>query len=156
MRARTSLIVFGPSAQRYALRVESVERVVRAVQLTPLPDAPRAIRGIFSLHGRIIPVGDLQRRFGAEEQPISLNDHMVVARSPRRQLAVLAQGQLAVTPCAEEDIVRAEAVLYEAQVIAGIARLPAGLLLIVDLARFLCLADEPVLDRALHDFAPAH
>jgi|SRR6266850_118378 purine-binding chemotaxis protein CheW len=151
MEGDVALLVFGSIGQQYALRLETVERVVRAVELTPLPGAPPAIRGIFSLHGRIIPVGDFPRRIGNVAPPISISDHIVIARSPRRVLGVLAQGTVEVLTCAADEVVRAADVLDGVGAITGIMQLPSGLVLIQDLAAFLSLDEEPVLDEALRD-----
>ncbi len=39
----SQLVVFVVDGQRYALPLEIVERVVRAVEVTPLPEAPPII-----------------------------------------------------------------------------------------------------------------
>jgi len=143
------LLAFRLGEQRFALEFAAVERVVRAVELTPLPGAPATIRGVFSLHGRIVPVGDLRRRLGLGEREIALADQIVIARTPRRVLGVLTEGDTEIATCAPEDIVRTEAVVQGAEAIAGIARLESGLILIHDLARFLSLEEERALEEAL-------
>jgi len=80
------MVAFRLSSERYAIELQAVERVVRAVALTPLPGAPRAIRGVFSLQGRIVPVGDLRLRLGLPEREVAIEDQIVIACSPSRVL----------------------------------------------------------------------
>ncbi len=143
------LLTFRLDGQRYALGLGTVERVVQAVLLTPLAGAPASIRGVFSLHGTIVPVGDLRRRLGLAEREVALEDRIVVARTRQRLLGLLAEGDTEIASCAPEDIVKTETVVRGAEAIAGIARLESGLVLIHDPALFLSLEDQRVLDEAL-------
>jgi purine-binding chemotaxis protein CheW len=155
MKENMLMVAFRLSGERYAIELQAVERVVRAVALTPLPGAPRAIRGVFSLQGRIVPVGDLRLRLGLPEREVAIEDQIVLACSPSRVLGVLTEGATEVLSCPADFIERSEHVLQGAEAIAGIGRLPSGLILIHDLARFLSSAEERALDEALHDHRTA-
>lgn len=74
--------------QRYALPIANVERVVRAVAVTPLPDAPATVSGVVNVAGRILPVIDLRKKFGLPAQPLSPESRFVIVATPQR-LAVL-------------------------------------------------------------------
>ena len=50
------LVVFRLDERRYALPLAVVERVVRAVDVTPLPKAPPMVLGVIDVHGRVLPV----------------------------------------------------------------------------------------------------
>jgi len=43
--------------------VSAVEKVVRAVEITPLPKAPEIVVGVINAQGRILPVLDIRKRF---------------------------------------------------------------------------------------------
>jgi len=106
------------------------------VALTPLPGAPRAIRGVFQPAGTDRTVGDLRLRLGLPEREVAIEDQIVLACSPSRVLGVLTRERLEVLSCPPDFIERSEHVLQGAEAIAGIGRLPSGLILIHDLARF--------------------
>jgi len=63
-------VVFHLDEQQYALKVSAVERVVHAVELTLLPEAPDIVLGIINIHGKIIPVVNISRRFHLPEKDI--------------------------------------------------------------------------------------
>ena len=150
MTEAVRLIRFDVEGQAYALALDAVEQVVRAVALSPLPGGPPVIRGIFNLHGRIVPVADPRRRLGLPDRDIELEDRIVVARTPRRALGLLAHGDTDVVDCPAADIVRTEAVLSGLEPLDGIGKLPDGLVLIHDISRFLSIDEERSMDEALH------
>src|SRR5579862_2653787 len=86
------LLCFGLAARRYALDLASIERVVRAVALDRIPGLPPAIRGVFNLHGRLVPVGDMRHRLGLAAREIELDDRIVVTRAAGRLFGVVAEG----------------------------------------------------------------
>jgi purine-binding chemotaxis protein CheW len=40
-----------------------VERIVRVVEVTPLPKAPEIVLGVVNVQGQIIPVINIRKRF---------------------------------------------------------------------------------------------
>ena len=49
MNGSIRLVVFTLDEQRYALHLDAVERVVRAVEVTPLPKAPEIVLEVISV-----------------------------------------------------------------------------------------------------------
>jgi chemotaxis signal transduction protein len=66
-------IVFAVASNRYAVGIEAVRRIVNVPPVTPLPDAPEAIEGIFSYEGNVVKVLNLRRVSGlpAYEQELA-------------------------------------------------------------------------------------
>jgi purine-binding chemotaxis protein CheW len=144
-----SLVAFRLAGERYAVELSLVERVVRAVALTTLPGAPDTVRGIFSLHGRIVPACDLRFRLGLGATPMSVHGQFIITRSATRTLGLMTEGDTEVLECGVDDTADTATVLRGSECIKGIGRLKSGLILIHDPARFLSLDDESVLDEAL-------
>jgi len=84
----SQLVVFVVDGQRYALPLAAVDRVVRSVAVTLLPDAPAIILGVINVQGRVVPVIDLRRRFHLEERPMEVEDHLIVAESSTGTVAL--------------------------------------------------------------------
>jgi purine-binding chemotaxis protein CheW len=82
------LVVFLLAEQRYALPLRMVERVLPMVAVSPLPQAPPMTLGVINLHGTVIPVVDLRRRFGFPQHEYGLAAHLLLARTTRRTLAL--------------------------------------------------------------------
>lgn len=143
------LLVFTLDEPRYALPLAAVERIVRAVEITPLPKAPRIVLGVINVEGGVIPVVDVRRRFGLPERELRLEDRFIIARAGRRLVALVADEVAGVRACAPRALVSAAQSLPFAAYLQGVAKLEDGLALISDLEAFLSLEEEQLLDTAL-------
>jgi purine-binding chemotaxis protein CheW len=149
--AMRQLVVWTFDAQRYALPLSAVERVVRAVEVTPLPAAPDIVCGVVNVHGQIVPVVDVRRRFHLPARETTLADQIVIAQSARRKVAFFIDAIGGVAECEERDVVPGNRIVPGLERVAGVAKLEDGLILIHDLDSFLSLDEEEVLDKAMHD-----
>jgi purine-binding chemotaxis protein CheW len=143
------LIVFELESARYALPISVVERVVRAVEVTPLPRAPEVVRGVIDLAGRVIPVVDARRRLRLPTREVRPADQMIIARTSRRSMALLVDRVEGVIECEAGDLVAASEIAPGLDFVAGVLKLPDGPALIHDLDRFLSLEEEAALEGAL-------
>ena len=146
---RVGLLVFTLDDRRYGLSLPSVERVARIVDITPLPQAPDIVLGVINVHGRIVPVVNVRRRFGLPERAIALTDQLIVAHTVLRPVALLVDVVTGVIDHTEQQVVAAREVLAGIDYIEGVVKLDDGLILIHDLERFLSLDEETVLDSAM-------
>ncbi len=81
-------IAFSVNEQRYAVPLDDVERVLRAVEVTPLPETFGAVSGVINLQGRAIPVVDLRRRFKLVERELGPHDQLLVVRCASTTVAL--------------------------------------------------------------------
>lgn len=145
------LVVFTIEEQRYSLDISAVERVLPMVAVSGLPKAPAIALGVISLHGQVIPVLDIRRRFGLPPRDWSLTAHLLVARTIRRTLALPVDEVLGVREMAREAVTPPDVILPGIGHISGIAALSDGLLFIHDLETFLSLDEEQQLTEALEE-----
>jgi purine-binding chemotaxis protein CheW len=145
------VVIFSLDNQRYGLGLTLAERVLPAVEITPLPKGPAIVLGVFDLQGRIVPVMNLRRRFGLPERPLSPDDQFIIARAGGRTVALVVDATAGVTELPAGAIVDAAALLPELPHLRGVARLPDGLVLLHDLETFLALDEAAALDRALRE-----
>ncbi len=150
----TEVLVFEVGGQRYGLPAPDVEELVRAVTITPLPRAPAVIEGIVDVRGRVVPVLDIRARFRLPARGPEHTDHLVVASAGDRLLALRADRAIGLVRLDPRDVEDAGRVVPAAEYVAGIARLPDGLVLIHDLRTFLSRAETEVLDESLSEPAP--
>jgi len=153
MNGNIDLVVFTLDENRFALKLAAVERVVRVVEFTPLPKAPDIVLGIIAVQGGIIPVIDIRKRFRFPERETQLNDRLVIARTAKRSVALLADDVTGVMACPKERIVEAGKVVSGMAFVEGIVKIDAGMILIHDLDAFLSLNEENMLDDALRESA---
>lgn len=145
----SQLVAFILGEQQYALPLTAVERVVRMVEVTPLPSAPEVVIGVIDLQGDIIPVMSMRKRFGMTEPEASLSDQLIVAEAGARSVALVVNSVIGVVERRAEDVTEAEKIVHGAQYVEGITRLQGGILFIHDLDRFLSKKEERQLDGLL-------
>ena len=142
-------IVFSLDGQPFALRLSSVERIVRAVEVTPLPRAPEAVLGVINVHGQITPVFNLRERFRLPAREISLSDQFIIARARTRRVVLVVDEVRGVDESLERATVAADDILPGMEHVAGVAKLGIDLIFIHDLDKFLSLEEERELEGAL-------
>lgn len=149
MSALSRLVVFRLDAQRYALSLAVVERSVRAVEVTGLPNAPAIVLGVINVEGCVLPVLNLRRRFGLPEREISLSDQFLIARTTRRTVVLVVDETQGVIEHPKAEIIGPAQIVPGLGQIQGVVKLPDGLVLIHDLELFLSLEEVNALDAAM-------
>jgi len=150
-KIREEILVFSLDEPRYALYLYSVERVVRAVEITPLPKAPEIILGIINFHGEIIPVIDIRRRFNLPSRELEPEDQFIIARTAKRLVALIADSVVGIHYLKSDQIADTEQELPYVEYISGVAKTEDNLILITDLEKFLSLDDEKKLNKAMEN-----
>jgi purine-binding chemotaxis protein CheW len=143
------LLVFQLDAQRYALPLGVVERVLRAAEITPLPKAPSIVMGVLDVGGDVLPVLNVRRRFGLPEREIRPEDHFLVAKSGGRTVALTIDEPCGLEEFAPEAFVPDSHFSHGLDHLTGVGRLANGLVLIHDLHRFLSQEEATALDRMM-------
>lgn len=144
-----SCVVFYLDELRMALALSTVERVVRAVYFSQLPDAPQIVLGVVNLQGRIIPVVNMRARFRLPDREVALTDRLIIAQTGRRTAALFVDSVAGVVEYPGPALVGAGDILSGLEYVTGVAKLDDGMIFIHDLDRFLSLDEEETLDRAL-------
>ena len=135
--------------QRYALPLAVVKRIVRAVEVTPLPEAPAIVLGAINVEGSVFPVLNLRRRFILPEREILPNDQFLIANTARRTVVLVIDEALDVIEHPQADIISTGQIMPGLEQFQGVIELGDGLVLIHDLERFLSLDEAIALDAAM-------
>ncbi len=101
------------------------------------------------MRGTLVPVLDIRHRFGLAAAPLAPTDHLIVAEAGPRTVAIRVDQATALLSVPETDISAAPATVPGVELVAGLARLPDGVLVIHDLERFLSLDEAAATSAAL-------
>ncbi len=145
---QTRLVVFNLDSLRYAVALETVERVVPRPEIAPFPRAPKIVSGVFVLHGDMIPVVDVRSRFRLPEVAPRLSDQLLVVRTRRRRVALVVDRVDGVLAVASDELVDPGAIVPGVEHVRGVVRLTDGVVFVHDLDAFLSLDEEAQLDAA--------
>jgi len=147
------LLLFTIDEYRYGVPAEVVGEIVRAVAVTPLPNAPAVVEGVIDLRGAIVPVFDLRQRFGLPRRDVDPADHFIIVRAPtrtgRRTAALHVDRVLELADVEDNAIQTLAGQVQSADHVAGVAALADGLAVIHDVATFLSAAESESLQAAL-------
>lgn len=119
------------------------------VATSPLPGAPPIASGVINLHGAVIPVLDIRRRFGRPSRDFGLDGQLLIVRTPKRPAAFPVDEVVGVVALDAGTITSPAILLPGVAYLAGIAPTADGLLFIHDVDTFLSLEEEARLDAAV-------
>jgi purine-binding chemotaxis protein CheW len=143
------IVVFTLDELFYALPLQAVVRVIHAIEIRPLPEAPEVISGIINVQGKIIPVADIRKRFGLTEREIDPDDRLIIADTGKRQIAIPVDTVTGIRDLAPGQLEQAGETLPFAEHLRGVAKIDDELILIYNLEQFLSLNEEKKLEKAL-------
>ncbi len=140
------LLVFSLEGRRFALKASVVQRVLRAAEITPLPDAPAGVRGLVNIGGNIVPVYDLRVRFNMPVRAVRSSDFFVIATTYERTVAVLVDDLIGLMEC---SVTPTDEVVLGVEVIEGVVKMDSELVLLHPLGKFLSEGQSADLEAAL-------
>jgi purine-binding chemotaxis protein CheW len=137
-------VVFAIDGRRFALPLSKVDRVLRVVEITRLPDTSETILGVINMHGQVVPVVDLRKLWGFPIRDIELSDQLIIVTSATRTLALLVD-RADVIRCASANIVSSETILPGFRKVPEVVKQDDGVLPILELDALLSAGDERAL-----------
>lgn len=145
-----SLLEFGLGGVRYALELNDVCRVLRAVEINPLPASPSIIIGVVNVAGQLLAVVDLRARLGLPAKPLDLDDRLLWVRAAGHDLLIPVDTVETVEDFPQQAIVQATDIPESAPLLKGLVRLADGVMLIQDLSALLALPEREAMEHALN------
>jgi purine-binding chemotaxis protein CheW len=149
MAGSKQLVVFAVDDQHYALDLVCVERVVRAVEVTHLPEAPNTVLGVINFEGRVIPVVNTRKRLGLPEKDLDLADLFIIARENDRSLALVGDDVRPVLEMAEDQVIKSEKVLPATGYVQGVAKSDEGMVIVLTVSRILSSAEHDTVRQVI-------
>jgi purine-binding chemotaxis protein CheW len=145
----SQVVVFALGDQLYALPLTAVERVVRMVAITPLPQAPAIVLGVINVRGQVMPVLNLRRRFRLPERDLVLTDQLIISHTVARTVVLVVDEVAGVREYSAQQVIAACDIVPGIEYTEGVVKLDDGLVLIHNLDKFLSLEEEAAIDQAL-------
>ncbi len=82
-------LAFRLADELFAIEILRVQEIRGITPITPIPNAPRYIRGVMNLRGTIVPVIDLRLRFGLGEAEYNKFTVIIVVRLGSRIIGLV-------------------------------------------------------------------
>ncbi len=121
----------------FGVEVRQVQEVIRALDMTQVPLAHNAVKGLINLRGQIVTAIDLRTRLGLAPRPDGSEPMNVVVRTDDGAISLLVDEIGDVIETSDDTYERSPETLPVSakDMIRGVYKLPNRLLLVLDNAR---------------------
>lgn len=82
LNASNRYLTFTLDKDMFALDISCVREILDMTDITRIPQAPPAVRGVVNVRGVAVPVVDLRLRFGMEETARTVHTRIVIVEIP--------------------------------------------------------------------------
>lgn len=133
------LVTFRLSTEEFGLDIMKVQEIIKLPPITVVPKAPDFVEGVINLRGNIIPVINLQKKFGVAHTGESQEARVIVIRVQDKTLGIVVDQVTEVLHLSEEWIEPppAVAVGIETSYIRGVGKVNERLVILLDVERIL-------------------
>ena len=149
------ILAFEIDGYQFGVHLPSVQRVVQAVEIKPVPDIPDTVSGLINVHGAIIPVLNTRKRLGLPERPLALSDYFVIADCQGQLLAIIVDAIHGVMSYSSDQLLAMESVVPEKAPV-DVLRIVDGLLLVYNPEKSLNASEWSTLAIALEQARGKH
>lgn len=98
------LLTFRIAKQEYALDIMSVREIRGWTHATPLPHAPRYMKGVINLRGTVLPVMDLSVRLGLAKQKQNERNVIIVVKLEDTMTGLLVDAVSDIVALSPDDL----------------------------------------------------
>ncbi len=143
--------IFTIENQRYGVELSAVEKVIRAVELIALPEAPEILLGLINMRGKIIPVVNIRKQFRLPAREIELNDRIILCRIATRSIAFIADTVEGIVTFSQHQLESGGQIFPEMEkYIEGVGKIKEHTVIIYNIRKFFSDKDiDDVKDAAI-------
>ncbi len=116
----------------YGLNVKHVREVIRAVALTPAPNADVRLEGILNLRGQSVPVINVRRQFGFPDRDIAPADYLIVMQLDQRLSAIRVDRAVELRPIDTALIEPVDSSITSQRGVVGIVKFDERVVFLLD------------------------
>jgi len=149
------LVVFDLAAEAYGVDIGAVREIIRMQDITKVPGAPEIVEGIINLHGNVIPVVDLRKRFRLEVTKRDKDNRIVVVDIGGQDIGVVVDAVNEVLRIASDSVEPPSSVITTAESVylLGIVKLEGRLVILLDLEKVLTDSEKASLTGSADETA---
>jgi purine-binding chemotaxis protein CheW len=151
------LVIFSLSNEYFGIDISAVEGIVKIQEITKIPEMPEFMEGITNLRGEVLPVINLERRFGIPPHKTNNESRIVVVNVGKMKVGMIVESVSEVLTIDDTQVEPAPALVttLNSRFITGIARVEKRLVILLDLGLVLSAEDIEKASGALAETAYA-
>ncbi len=138
------LVIFKLGSEFFGIDIASVEGINKMLMITKIPQSPEYMEGITNLRGSVLPVIDLQKRFGMQLTERDEDTRIVVAAMDGVKVGMIVS-EVSEVLSVEENVIEQTPALasnVNSEFITGVAKIDSRLVILLDLAKVLTMEEK--------------
>jgi purine-binding chemotaxis protein CheW len=138
------LVIFELGAEHFGIDIASVEGINKMLEITKIPQSPEYLLGITNLRSSVLPVIDLQLRFGMKPLEQTNETRIVVANIGGVKIGMVVSAVSEVLTI-DDSVVEPPPPMVSnvnSEFIVGVAKIDNRLVILLDLAKVLTLDEK--------------
>lgn len=144
-------LIYNIDKKEFALEINSIDRVIHSIYVTPLPDAPEQVIGIINLFGEIIPVINMRKQFNIINKQIEIRDQFIIAHTTKQKYALAVDSVKGIYEWNEHEISKAEKSITESEHVKGVMKLNGNIVVISKLEDILTGNEANILKEEINE-----
>ena len=128
-------LTFQAAGQHFGIAIRNVIEIQQLQPITPMPELPPYAKGIINMRGRVVPIIDLNARFGKPQQEYTERTCIIIVDIDSLYVGFLVDAVEEVRDIGREQISPPPAFAHDANTssyIIGVARLERYMVLLLD------------------------
>ena len=129
------LVIFELAEEFFGIDIAAVEGIVKMQEIVKMPKSPEYVEGVTNLRGSVLPVIDLEKRFGIPPHERTRETRIVVVNMDKLKIGMIVGAVSEVLTIDDSIISPAPAIVttFNSSFISGIARIDTRLVILLDL-----------------------
>jgi len=150
LNLKNQFVIFTINEQKFALPATVVSRIVRIVEITPIPNAPANTVGVINVQGEAVPVFNMRKLFGFPDRELKLTDQLIIARISGHTISFITDMVTGITNRLDKKIITADKVFPGLEkIIEGLVFFEDGMILIYNLEKLFTLENVEMIDLVM-------
>lgn len=144
------ILSFSIESVKLGISLNLTERVIRAIEVSPLPGAPAIVSGVINLGGTSIPIVDFRKRLKLKKKDVIPSDNIIIVKSATITFGFFTDEVLGLKNIKHQAYSTiGEMIPGSNELIEGITIIENEMILIHDVNKFLSLAEVKQLSKVL-------
>jgi purine-binding chemotaxis protein CheW len=145
---RVQVVSFHLGSEEYGVDISQVQEIIRMVEITHVPRAPRFMEGVINLRGQLIPIIDLRIRFGMARADHTKSTRIVVTEIGSKKVGIIVDSVSEVINIPIEQVEGAPDMIagVGTDYIQGVGKVNDRLIILLDLTMVITGDEKTQLD----------
>lgn len=142
--SQIQVVVFCLKEEEFAIDIQQMREVLKPIYITPLPHSADFIEGVINLRGEIIPVIDLRKRFGINQESLAEKKRIMIIEIADNLLGIIVDQVLEVLHLSGNQIQSPPQGLYgtKSDFISGIGKKDNRFIIILSPAQIISCEEK--------------